>query len=273
MGLALLAHVLPQIHNARRRRLHLADARHVMAMHLGANGLKRAFLDSHTAVVVGHVHALVKTVEHDVAALDEHRAHASGGDGAMIGHSLLLLVGHHRACRRFNQTVFQRKRTDLDFREHGGIGEVLDGICGEVPIRHVNLRHGRRAARFSQSRTPLGGHAFSGLRGRLRRTAAERAHAQGACPQSRQAHTAQEVATRYGCFALYFRGSHDNSPSTPSVVLRRLAKGRSTARRLLALLTLPTLGEGKVRFHRPDSWNYGHSPHIDLLGRWWTQAR
>ena len=153
MGLALFAHVLPQIHDARRGRLHLDEARHVIAMHFGADSRKRAFLDGHAHIVIGHIHALVQPLEHDIAALDEHRAHAAGGDAAVIGHGLLLLVGHHGAGRRLDEAVLQRERTDLQLGEHSGVGEVLDAVGRKVPVLGIDLRVGRSgASRLRQRR-------------------------------------------------------------------------------------------------------------------------
>ena len=162
VSLPLLSHVLPQIHDAGSGRLHLDEARHVIAVHFGADSRKRAFLDGHAHIVVGHIHALVQPLEHDIAALDEHRAHAAGGDAAVIGHGLLLLVGHHGAGRRLDEAVLQRERTDLQLGKHSGVGEVLDAVGRKVPVLGIDLRVGRSGASpsattpgTSHHRTPL----------------------------------------------------------------------------------------------------------------------
>ena len=191
MGLALFAHVLPQIHDARRGRLHLNEARHVIAVHFGADSRKRAFLDGHAHIVVGHIHALVQPLEHDIAALHEHSSHATGGNAPMVGDRLLLVVGHHGACRRLDEAVLQRERADLQLGEHGGVGEVLDAVGREVPVLGIDLRIGRGGdsrLRQRRGRRVVGRDGITSGLGRLglRGASAQKSEAERAGAQSRR---------------------------------------------------------------------------------------
>ena len=204
MGLALFAHVLPQIHDARRGRLHLNEARHVIAVHFGADSRKRAFLDGHAHIVVGHIHALVQPLEHDIAALHEHSSHATGGNAPMVGDRLLLVVGHHGACRRLDEAVLQRERADLQLGEHSGVGEVLDAVGRKVPVLGIDLRVGRRGAsrlRQRRGRRITGRRCLAaGLsRTRLRGAPAQKPKPKRACTQGRRAYAAQKPAAAYRC--------------------------------------------------------------------------
>ena len=289
MGLALFAHVLPQIHDARRGRLHLNEARHVIAVHFGADSRKRAFLDGHAHIVVSHIHALVQPLEHDIAALDEHRAHAAGGDAAVIGHGLLLLVGHHGAGRRLDEAVLQRERTDLQLGEHSGVGEVLDAVGRKVPVLGIDLRVGRRGAsrlRQRRGRRITGRRCLAaGLsRTRLRGAPAQKPKPKRACTQGRRAYAAQKPAAAYRCccFRLFHR-AHASLPFSPSTRFRSVLPphpmplGSAHLPALLAALAKDPVGshggdEGTVgrkpsSTHRPDGGNCENISSIDPLVR------
>ena len=289
MGLALFAHVLPQIHDARRGRLHLNEARHVIAVHFGADSRKRAFLDGHAHIVIGHIHALVQPLEHDIAALDEHRAHAAGGDAAVIGHGLLLLVGHHGAGRRLDEAVLQRERTDLQLGEHSGVGKVLDAVGREVPVLGIDLRVGRRGAsrlRQRRGRRVVGRDGVTSGLGRLglRGASAQKSEAERAGAQSRRAYAAQKPAAAYRCccFRLFHR-AHASLPFSPSTRFRSVLPphpmplGSAHLPALLAALAKDPVGshggdEGTVgrkpsSTHRPDGGNCENISSIDPLVR------
>ena len=195
-------------------------------MHLVADSFERAFLDGHAHIVVDHVHTLVQPLQHDVAALDEHGAHAAGGDAPVVGHGLLLLVGHHGAGRRLDEAVLQRERTDLQLGEHSGVGEVLDAVGRKVPVLGIDLRVGRSGAsrlRQRRGRRITGRRCLAaGLsRTRLRGAPAQKPKPKRACTQGRRAYAAQKPAAAYRCccFRLFHR-AHASLPFSPSARFR-----------------------------------------------------